>query len=536
MGFASTADVYSYVRFSTAEQRKGNGFRRQTDLADKWCRENGLKLRDNYSDLGVSAFKGRNVNDGALASFCDLVRQQKIKRGSILLVESLDRLSRQDILIAVSLLLQIINSGVVVVTLADGAVYRGDADPSSQMSQLIMSTALFMRANDESRIKSARKSASWAAKREAAKDGATLGGKTPKWIKTELVKRKSSDGTTREGLGYVVIEAEAQRVRDVFNDYVNGAGIYLLNKKHGIPKATIAWWLSNPVVIGTVTVHHEGQPVELRNHYPAIISPGVWESAQRRKRQRTIARRTGGRSQNVNLFSGLLVDPKSERMAVQRTYGFASYVSPGYVVTQSQLEHVVCLEKLADRFVATRVVGNDAPNPKVAEIDAKIAEYNAKMRADPDMGEEYLSIVQGLKIKRKETVGTPQTVSEEVDYALIEALLSSDNDQKSRLLLRGIVRDTVKKIRLTDVGGLVWYRMVSGEIELTNGDVVPFRYAYCTRRLGHVMCDGTNSYSQFTGDGAGVSFNVKSVTADVKAALDKLPLRKARKKNPAKAV
>jgi DNA invertase Pin-like site-specific DNA recombinase len=41
-----------------------------------------------------------------------------------LLVESLDRLSRQEVRKSLTLLLQIIDSGIVLVTLADGRIFR----------------------------------------------------------------------------------------------------------------------------------------------------------------------------------------------------------------------------------------------------------------------------------------------------------------------------------------------------------------------------------------------------------------------------
>ena len=81
--------VYSYVRFSTPEQCKGTGGRRQTSAADQWCSDNGYSLARNYSDLGVSGFKSRNSTHGDLARFLALVHQGRISPGSILLVESL---------------------------------------------------------------------------------------------------------------------------------------------------------------------------------------------------------------------------------------------------------------------------------------------------------------------------------------------------------------------------------------------------------------------------------------------------------------
>src|SRR5438128_1281383 len=97
MPVARVPAVYSYTRFSTGEQRKGTGQQRQDKLAAEWCIARGFALATNYSDLGVSAFKGKNATHGALARFLACVESGVVTRGSVLIVESLDRLSRQNV-------------------------------------------------------------------------------------------------------------------------------------------------------------------------------------------------------------------------------------------------------------------------------------------------------------------------------------------------------------------------------------------------------------------------------------------------------
>ena len=52
--------AYSYIRFSTPEQMKGDSLRRQTEAAEKYAAINGLDLDDEltFRDLGVSAYTG----------------------------------------------------------------------------------------------------------------------------------------------------------------------------------------------------------------------------------------------------------------------------------------------------------------------------------------------------------------------------------------------------------------------------------------------------------------------------------------------
>src|SRR5215467_1963131 len=89
--------AYSYIRFSTPEQAKGDSLRRQTELSERYAREHGLTLDDKltFRDLGKSAFRGKNAQEGELGDFIKAVEDGRIKRGSYLLVENLDRLSRQ---------------------------------------------------------------------------------------------------------------------------------------------------------------------------------------------------------------------------------------------------------------------------------------------------------------------------------------------------------------------------------------------------------------------------------------------------------
>jgi DNA invertase Pin-like site-specific DNA recombinase len=84
--------AYSYIRFSSTEQLKGDSLRRQTELSVNYANVHGLILdtKLNLRDLGISAFDKSNLTKGALGYFLKLVEDGLIPRGSYLLVESLD--------------------------------------------------------------------------------------------------------------------------------------------------------------------------------------------------------------------------------------------------------------------------------------------------------------------------------------------------------------------------------------------------------------------------------------------------------------
>ncbi len=117
--------AYSYLRFSTPEQSVGDSFRRQTALAQEYAIRHGLDLDAEltFRDLGISAYRGKNARKGALGAFLKAVDDEIVPEGSFLLVESLDRVTRQDPWEALPLFQLIIIAGITIVTLQDGKSY-----------------------------------------------------------------------------------------------------------------------------------------------------------------------------------------------------------------------------------------------------------------------------------------------------------------------------------------------------------------------------------------------------------------------------
>src|SRR3954463_9671633 len=83
--------AYSYLRFSSTEQRKGNSFDRQIRGRDAYIGKKDLTLDSSLiiEDAGVSAFRGINAATGALRVFLDACEQKRVRPGSYLIVENL---------------------------------------------------------------------------------------------------------------------------------------------------------------------------------------------------------------------------------------------------------------------------------------------------------------------------------------------------------------------------------------------------------------------------------------------------------------
>src|SRR5690242_16166585 len=163
------AKAYSYLRFSTPEQLKGDSFRRQTEAARQYAEQHGLVLDQEltFRDLGVSAFRGRNAERGSLKDFRRAIEEGVVERGSFLLVESFDRITRMDPWGALPILQEIINAGIIVVTLSDSRRWDLEEYRRNPM-RIIESLLVMMRAHEESQMKARRLKEVWGRKRREA--------------------------------------------------------------------------------------------------------------------------------------------------------------------------------------------------------------------------------------------------------------------------------------------------------------------------------------------------------------------------------
>jgi DNA invertase Pin-like site-specific DNA recombinase len=204
---------------STDPQLLGDSRRRQLEASRAYAATHGLELAEGaeLEDIGISAFKGANVSEGALGTFLEAVRSGSVKSGSYLLVESLDRLSRQQILSAQSLFLSIVQAGIHLVTLADGRVYRAG---TTDLGDLIVSLVIMSRAHEESQTKSHRISAAWKNKRTHAVDRKPMTKWCPAWL--ELSPDRSE---------YVPIPERVEIVRGMFSDAIGGIGLYSIARR-----------------------------------------------------------------------------------------------------------------------------------------------------------------------------------------------------------------------------------------------------------------------------------------------------------------
>jgi len=305
--------AYSYIRFSSVRQERGDSVARQTRLSVEYAAKHGLDLDTelNLKDLGISAYDRSNLEKGALGQFLRLVEEDRIERGSYLLVESLDRISRDKVFGALPIFMSILKAGIVIVTLADEQVYSQETMNDNGVG-LIMSIVIMGRANEESAIKSHRIRSSWDAKRKNIANK-RLTKRCPYWLRP-----------TGDDKGFEFIPERVDVVRRIFKMSMDGAGgatIVKIFNKEGVPVFSTKsnGWQNSYLekIFNSVSIYgalqlksqRDGEETELEeipDYYPAIMSREEWLlAAAARKTRRTRGGVSKGK-QLSNLFSGLL--------------------------------------------------------------------------------------------------------------------------------------------------------------------------------------------------------------------------------------
>jgi DNA invertase Pin-like site-specific DNA recombinase len=328
-GFQTMRRAYSYIRFSSTKQKRGDSHRRQMAFADRVCRDNGWLLDDSLRlhDIGVSAFRSKNAKVGALAEFLHAVESGRVAAGSALILENIDRLSRNKVGDALQLFIRILNHGITIVTAEPERTYTRQS--INDVAALLEPIIYMSRAYDESRTKAMRSRAIWGRKKElAATEGKPLGVPPAAWIEM------TPDG-------YRLIPDRASTVRAIFRmAATEGLGkLRIVQALQADPKryppfgASRRWnvryvdlILGNRAAFGEYQRYSadpetgqrvkEGEPVA--GFYPAAISEQEFYAARAAMASR---KKKSGRPATVesNLFTGIVFNAVDKQSMHIRT-------------------------------------------------------------------------------------------------------------------------------------------------------------------------------------------------------------------------
>ena len=305
-------EAIAYIRFSAPIQQYGDSLRRQNQLVDEWLVQNpDYELDDlTYQDLGLSAFNGMHALRGALSDFLDAIEHGFIKKGTVLLVESLDRLSREKIGDATERLRHILKAGVEVVTLSDRTHYNEASLDDPYV--LIKAILIAQRANEESEIKSKRMRSVWQKKREDAEyNGKLLTRSCPRWLRT-----------TDDGKSFEILPQQAKTIKYIFKlrlkghslngitKILNDKKIQTLSGKPGVwSPSTIEKILANKAVTGTYCPSYRTMSKGVKNidnYFPSIISKKTFQDVQEVRLTPFGRDKTYDNPYLINLFRSIL--------------------------------------------------------------------------------------------------------------------------------------------------------------------------------------------------------------------------------------
>ena len=450
--------AYSYIRMSTAIQLDGTSKDRQLQMTHDYAQKHGLILDESLKleDIGMSAYKGKHIGDGGkLKLFLDLLEEGVIEKGSYLLIESLDRLSRAKVMDALTLLNQILSHGITVVTLSDGMKYTTESIGEG-FNTLMYSLMIMSRAHEESKQKAQRLSAAWSIKRDNIGQQ-KLTSLCPQWL--EL-----SDDRTE----YLEIKENVEVVQRIFQLAKDGSGshaiVRILNeqkvplfekaakrkgrKVNGWHQSYITKILKSKAVIGEYQLNKMidgkrtpvGEPIA--DYFPRVISEEDFYLVQSLRKSR---RSSGGRHglKLSNLFSRLIICGECGSSV--------RYVNKGkkpkggqYLICSSKHLNAGCecqswkYQEFEDSFikfisevdVSSALVDNDEPDNKLRDIRLEISACESRYDNITQKLEKLVAALLNYEGTTPDSLLKPMTALENEKEALADKIASLKSDEQ----------------------------------------------------------------------------------------------------------
>jgi DNA invertase Pin-like site-specific DNA recombinase len=486
---SSSPLAYSYIRFSTPEQMQGDSLRRQTEAAADWCQRHKVTLdtRTTLRDLGKSAYTGahrQNPDRHALAAFLKLVESGKVLRGSYLVLENLDRLSREHIQPALLLALNLLQAGVRIVQLKPAEMVFDDKSDTLPVMMMMMELS---RGHGESAMKSERVGAAWEAKRKRAREnGEILTRNLPAWIeekdgKFELIPERAAVvkrifALAAAGYGNKLI------VRRFIAEGVPPFGKFKINPGRSRSQFAGKWVrsylqtiLADRRAVGEFQPRGkngkpDGDPIP--NYFPAVVTEEEFHASRAGAAIRRL--RPGRVSHYINLFSGLLLHARDGGTYYCRTLGKkdknrrvlinawaqearAKCYSFDYEVFEAAI--LSCLREIDPHEILNGDTGPDETivlAGELARIEAKIGELEGELlKGDVATVAKVLRQLEGQKADlaarlamARQKAAHPLSESWGEAQSLVDALAAATDPVEARLRLRAALRRMIEGIWL----------------------------------------------------------------------------------------
>lgn len=228
-----------------------------------------------FEDLGVSGWSGDHLKNG-FGKLLAAIKSGHIEKGSVVLVEAIDRMGRLEPMDMIPLLSDILKNGVNIVTLDDGTEYTR---ASANGQHLFLLAAKVQQANLYSENLSRRISESWNSRRKKADNGEAIKRRLPVWL--------NKDNTLREDIAPVIIEAfelyaagwgERRIRRRIKERCVDGNDTIIYPELHKVSPAGVQSWWEMKTAIGYWN--------DIPDVHPAVIPMDLWMRVQQERKSR----------------------------------------------------------------------------------------------------------------------------------------------------------------------------------------------------------------------------------------------------------
>jgi DNA invertase Pin-like site-specific DNA recombinase len=454
--------VYSYARWSTPEQAKGDSSRRQTEAAERWAAKRGYQLDQNLkiTDEGVSAYRGGNALDGGLSRFLEACRRGLIEEGSFLLVESLDRISRMTPRKAQGIINDIVDSGVTIVTLNDDQHYSAERLDNDHMA-LLIALMVSWRAHEESKTKGRRVADAWREKRRQvrANPSIRLTSRGPSWLRATAEGGWEEDpvkaAIVRRIFALTLAGAGERRIAGIFN----AEGVPILCHGRQWHRTTVAKVLRNDAVIGALRPGHveyvDGRKIYVKEApiagaFPAVVSEEDW-FAVRTLKDGTSMQPRGRHACNAaaHIFAGLAKCPACGGAMTRVSKGAKAKAGSPKLVCSAAKGKASCryvavrLPAVEDAFFSDwgalfesipAAAGNDALEGLYAEQEAAIWGTEDHLR----------DLMEALE-KAPSTAGARAVAKLEAELRSMRSALD-ELEERRCMADRGLIRDRAGKL------------------------------------------------------------------------------------------
>jgi DNA invertase Pin-like site-specific DNA recombinase len=457
-----------------------------------------------YQDLGLSGFRGENARTGDLAVFLEAIELGKVKRGSILIIEALDRLTRDDIDEALELFLGIVRKGVDVATFDPQRVYTLP-DIKKNPMMLFEPILIMVRGNEESSRKSGHSKTNWAKKIAKAKEK-VITRNIPGWLTV-----------TEEGK-FRTIPERVKSVKMLFSLAIDGLGVITITKQLNAMRmptiGTAKVWDQSTVrrILRSRHVLGEYQPMTrcgkwarrpcgkpIIGYYPVIVSESTWCRVQQGMDARVRQSGPSGRHGPTNLFTGLVSYSDGSHMVVksrtdQRPKQMVSamafrgkgskYITFRYDVFEKCFLRVLSDLKAEDIQPAQlddQQTELQAAEGRLADLEYRIEKIRTRLATDPDL-DSLMDDIAKMQRERKTVAkeverlkaeshsgGQVQTWRETVHISDLLATTTGEELIALRRRLKARIHDLVKAvvIRVERNG---WFgRIMTGKVLLASG-------------------------------------------------------------------